>query len=435
VSRLFREEPAKIEQNRTALLARLGEAARPSRLREGGVYLITGGLGGIALEISRWLADGGARHIVLVGRRAPSAAAEAALNDFAERGIAVQVVQADVSQRTEVVRLLSAVRATMPPLAGIVHAAGTVEDALVTQLSPGQLDRVLAPKAFGAWHLHEETSDDALDFFVMCSSIAASVSQPGQAPYVAANTYLDALAFQRRASGRPALSVQWGAWPGIGMAVREGTLRSARDWARRGFGVITPSVALASLGHAMRLDAPCVLIAPVEWSLLAATVDAADAIGRFDGILKRLGVDARASSERGPRLREALMAAPPAERAPMLRECLRQQLAAVLRVDMARLHPERPLGSLGLDSLLALEFVRRLSAQLDLKLAVTIVFNHPTLIALEAEIARRLDLPAGDAARPATAVRFDPVTSGVSVDVMSEEDAIIALMKASGAAQ
>ena len=403
--------------------------------RSDATYLITGGLGGIALEISRWLADGGARHIVLVGRRAPSAAAEAALNDFAERGIAVQVVQADVSQRTEVVRLLSAVRATMPPLAGIVHAAGTVEDALVTQLSPGQLDRVLAPKAFGAWHLHEETSDDALDFFVMCSSIAASVSQPGQAPYVAANTYLDALAFQRRASGRPALSVQWGAWPGIGMAVREGTLRSARDWARRGFGVITPSVALASLGHAMRLDAPCVLIAPVEWSLLAATVDAADAIGRFDGILKRLGVDARASSERGPRLREALMAAPPAERAPMLRECLRQQLAAVLRVDMARLHPERPLGSLGLDSLLALEFVRRLSAQLDLKLAVTIVFNHPTLIALEAEIARRLDLPAGDAARPATAVRFDPVTSGVSVDVMSEEDAIIALMKASGAAQ
>jgi myxalamid-type polyketide synthase MxaE and MxaD len=409
------------------------EECGATTFRTNATYLITGGLGGVALEISRWLADGGARHIVLVGRRRPSAAAEAALTALTERGVVVRTIQADVSRRADVVRLLSAVRASMPPLAGIVHAAGTVEDALVTQMSPGQLDRVLAPKALGAWHFHEETAGDGLDFFVMCSSMAASVSQPGQAPYVAANTYLDALAFHRRASGRPALSVQWGAWPGIGMANREGTRRSARDWAWRGFAVVTPSVALASLARAMRLNAPCVLIAPVEWSVYAATAHEHDDRGRFDGMLKRSG--ARSRSERSPRLREALIAAQPAERAAMLRESLRQQLAAVLRLDAARLHPERPLGSLGLDSLLALEFVRRLSAQLDLKLPVTIVFNHPTLIGLEAEIARRLDLSADDGARPVITVPRDPVTSGVSVDAMSEEDAIMALLKASGTAQ
>ena len=173
-------------------------------------YLITGGLGGIALRVAEWMAENGAGHLALVSRRALNDEAAEVIRRIEAAGTNIHLFRTDVTRESELDHTVAAIRATMPPLKGVMHAAALVDDALVRDLSPDRFLPVMAPKMEGTWNLHTATLHDKLDFFVLFSSIAAVHPQPGMGSYAAANAFLDAFAHYRRALGMPAISVDWG---------------------------------------------------------------------------------------------------------------------------------------------------------------------------------------------------------------------------------
>ena len=180
---------------------------------------MTGGLGAIGLEVAGYLAAHGARHLVLTSRRAPSEAAQQRIDALQEEsGCDIRVAAADVANPQHVARLLATVQAELPPLAGIVHAAGEIGTTPLHDLDDDEVDRVFAGKVWGAWHLTEAVADLGLDFFVSTSSIAGVWGSFGQTAYSAANAFLDGLAWRQREQGVPAISVNFGPWSAAGMA-------------------------------------------------------------------------------------------------------------------------------------------------------------------------------------------------------------------------
>src|SRR5581483_2037560 len=166
-------------------------AATPLALRDDATYLVTGGLGSVGLEIAGHLAVQGARHLVLTSRRAPSDAAQRRINRFREQhGCEIRVVTADVADPHDVARLLATVQAELPPVAGIVHAAGEIGTTPLRSLDDAEVDRVFAGKVWGAWNLSEAAADMQLDFFVSTSSISSVWGSFGQTAYSAANAFL-----------------------------------------------------------------------------------------------------------------------------------------------------------------------------------------------------------------------------------------------------
>lgn len=179
-------------------------------------YLITGGMGGLGLCVAQWLVECGAKHLVLMGRSAPTTAVAGALERLRERGTQIIAAQGDVSHAATVDALVARCKAELPPLRGVIHAAGVIDDAALMNLDDGKMSSVLAPKVDGSWNLHRSTADMALDFFVLFSSAASVLGSPGQGNYAAANAFLDALAEYRNCQGLPALCINWGPWAEIG---------------------------------------------------------------------------------------------------------------------------------------------------------------------------------------------------------------------------
>ena len=231
-------------------------AARSGELSPAGTYLITGGLGGLGLAVAGWMIEQGARHLVLVGRHAPSPDALAAIAQMQRGGAEIRVRGADVSVESDVARVFAEIRASLPPVRGIVHAAGVLDNAPLVDLDANRLSRVLAPKVDGAWNLHAATLDDRLDFFVLFSSAVSVLGSPGQGNYAAANTFLDVLAHYRRREGLPALSINWGPWSQIGLV--------ASGSGARGVKSITPERGLAAFGRALAHDGAQLTILPFD---------------------------------------------------------------------------------------------------------------------------------------------------------------------------
>ena len=216
---LFRDGEIEIAwregKRRLPRLIRLREAPPdpgPERVREDRTYLVTGGLGGIGLEVAGWLADRGAGAIVLNGRRPPEDAAVAAVERLRSRGAEVRVALGDVADARAVDRLLVEVEEWgLPPLGGVIHSAGILSDAAFANQDPEGFGRVLAPKVRGAWNLHRATLGRELDLFVVFSSVAALIGNPGQANYAAANAFLDQLAHCIGGLlGLPGQAIAWG---------------------------------------------------------------------------------------------------------------------------------------------------------------------------------------------------------------------------------
>ena len=194
----------------------------PVTISADATYLITGGLSGLGLLVGEWLVGRGARQLVLAGRRAPTPEAAAVIQSLEQRGARVRVATTDVSDGAALAALLADVRATMPPLKGIIHSAGVLDDAALPQQNWERFRRVFAPKVAGSFQLHTLTRSDALDFFVLFSSVAALLGSPGQANHAAANSFMDVLARSRRALSLPAVSINWGAWSEVGAATCAG---------------------------------------------------------------------------------------------------------------------------------------------------------------------------------------------------------------------
>ncbi|MEK7324228.1 MAG: SDR family NAD(P)-dependent oxidoreductase, partial [Chloroflexota bacterium] len=239
---------------------------QPVAIRADASYLITGGLGGLGLRVARWLADRGARNLVLVGRRQPGEAASRAVSELQEMGVHVRIVQADVSKADQVQKLLASIE---PTLKGIVHAAGTLDDGILQQQNWQKFTNATAPKIDGAWNLHTLTQHLPLDFFVLFSSASSLLGSPGQGNYAAGNAFMDALAHYRKAQGLPALSINWGAWSEVGMAASLES-QDQRRWAAQGMGAMTPEQGLAVFGQLLdAAEAAQIGVLPINWSTLS----------------------------------------------------------------------------------------------------------------------------------------------------------------------
>ena len=294
----------------------------------------------------------------------------------------------------QLARVLAAQRARGPRLAGAIHAAGVLADATVSQLDLVRLRLALAPKVLGAWQLHTLTQNDALDFMVFYSSAAAVLGSPGQANYAAANSFLDALAWTRRAQGRPALSINWGPWAEVGLAAASDR-RGAR-LAQRGLASLTPTRGLAALGHLLA-ESPTTqrAIMPFDASRWAEANPAVRLAPLFDELREaRVHADQAPTEAAGQGFLSRLRAATPGSpRRELLEGFVRDQLARVLGLDASRIGAAQPFQALGLDSLLALEFRNRLEAALGISLSATLAWNYPTLASLAPHLASCLALP------------------------------------------
>ncbi|WP_343708735.1 SDR family NAD(P)-dependent oxidoreductase [Mycobacterium sp.] len=325
----------------------------PEQFDAEATYLITGGLGGLGRAAASWLVERGARHLVLLGRGPASDDGLRAIDDLRTAGTEVVYARGDVSRADQLAPVLDSMRATMPPLRGVIHAAGILDDGILARLDDRRLREVMAPKVEGAWNLHTLTRDAALDFFVLFSSAAALLGSPGQAHYAAANAFLDALAWYRRAAGKPALSINWGPWAEVGLASGP---EQQRNLNRHGMIPIPVADGVRTLSRLLRSSATQVAVLRMDPALLADLLDT-PAAGD--------------SRERLEDLRDVVVRADEDERRRLLESYLREQAAAKLGQTPSRLDVESALHQLGVDSLVAVEL--RAQIERDLGIVVPVV--------------------------------------------------------------
>ncbi|WP_410604663.1 SDR family NAD(P)-dependent oxidoreductase [Amycolatopsis sp. lyj-90] len=381
----------------------------------GGTVLITGGTGGLGAMLAKHLiAEYGVRHLLLTSRRGPAAPGASELSAELETlGATVTVAACDSADRDAVATLLASIPEEHP-LTGVVHAAGVLDDAPIDALTPERLDRVLAPKADAAWHLHELTAGLPLRWFVQFSSAAGVLGNPGQGNYAAANAFLDGLATRRRAEGLAAQSVAWGLWSG-GMKGELGDAGEER-MRRSGFPPIDAGEGLAMFDRAVGLDHAVLLGLKFD----RATVRGSDA--PISPLIRALvGGSGRAkaktaSAEQAGELRRKLAGLPAPDRDELLLDLVRREVALVLgHTDAAGIAATRAFNEIGFDSLTAVELRNRLGAATGLRLPATLVFDHPTPDALKVFLRGELvgdETPAPVVVPPATAgsgIHDDPV--------------------------
>ena len=227
-------------------------------------YLITGGLGGLGLVVAKWMVEKGARHLVLLGRNAPNLIAQQAIQAMQHQGAEISIARADVSVANHVTEVFKTIDMQMPPLRGVIHAAGTLADGILINQDWSGFSKVFAPKVEGTWHLHELTKNKALDFFVMFSSVASLFGSRGQANHAAANTFMDLLAYHRQAQGLPGLSINWGAWSQTGAAVEYGVTERI---SQQGMGTFSPEEGLQVLEYLLNQPIAQVGVSPINWTI------------------------------------------------------------------------------------------------------------------------------------------------------------------------
>ena len=393
----------------------------PLRLRADGTYLITGGLGGLGLALARRLAERGARHLALVGRHAPSAIAQAAIQSIEALDVQVFVLRADVAQEHEVAGALAQVAQVLPPLVGVFHAAGVLDDGVLSQQTWPRVAEVLRPKLAGAWNLHRLTRAIPLDYFVLFSSAAALLGSPGQASYAAANAFLDALVHQRRALGLPALSLNWGPWAGEGLARHTD---SARRWAAIGLAPIDPPAGLDTLEYLLQRPGSVeVAVLPADWPQFSRQFPAGS-----PPLLAALDGTAAAAEETGAVAArqvfvQRLLAAAPDRRLDLLVDHVREHVLAVLNMPPAvALNLQQGLFELGMDSLTALEVRNHLQHSLGLALPATVVFEHSTILGLATYLHTLLAPPPPPEAGPAGVDDVDPELARLLAEVEALSD-------------
>ncbi|WP_041997472.1 type I polyketide synthase, partial [Streptomyces sp. AcH 505] len=343
-----------------------------------GTVLITGGTGGLGGELARHLVTGhGVKHLLLVGRRGPEAPGAAELRaELTALGAEVTVAACDVADRTALDGLLTAVPAEHP-LTAVVHCAGVLADATIGSLTPELLDQALRPKADAAWQLHEATRGLDLAGFVLYSSVSGLTGGPGQGNYAAANAFLDALAQHRAGLGLPALSLAWGPWSTDGGMTSGLSDTDLGRMARSGMLPLSVEQGLAQFDAATERDEA--LAVPVR--IAAGTPrDPADVPAILRGLLRtRRRTAATARGGAAGALARRLTGLADEERETLLVDLVRAETAAVLgHTSPDTIPADRDFSRLGFDSLMAVELRTRLNAAAGVRLAATLVFDHPT---------------------------------------------------------
>ncbi|WP_269749936.1 type I polyketide synthase [Polyangium fumosum] len=402
-------------------------AAR-SGIRADGSYLITGGLGGLGLSVAAWMVRAGARHLALLGRNGPSEAARAAISAMAEAGAEVRVLQADVALCADVDRSLAEIEQHMPPLRGVVHAAGILEDHTIVELSREHVRNVMGPKMQGVWNLHTRTSHRPLDFFVLYSSAASLVGAPGQANYAAANAFLDAFSHHRRTLGLPALSINWGPFSEVGLAAAQ--QNREQRLVNRGIKSLSPALGLEVLERLLAGEHAQIGVFDLDLRQWLEFYPSAAGMPLWSE-LQREGTRAQPGAGEALKFRQTLATSPPAERPALLGRLLAEEIGRVLRLPAAKIDPLAAFSTLGVDSLMSLELRNRLEVSLGIKLSAALLFTYPNITSLVDHLLDKMEFRAeANTSEPADVI--GPVVEplgGVDAGADAEElpdDALLA---------
>ncbi|WP_202238203.1 type I polyketide synthase [Actinacidiphila reveromycinica] len=426
-----------------------------------GTVLVTGASGAIGPHLTGWLAGAGASRLVVTSRRGTAMEGVAAMAaELAGSGTSVSVAACDVSVRDQVAGLLGWVDRTGERLRAVVHAALAVDLLPVSASSVGDLSKALGAKVDGARWLDELTADADLDAFVLFSSIAATWGSTEHGTYAAANAYLDALAYDRRARGLPATSIAWGVWEartagsdappvggagdaahgaggqgdegqgsgdqGVGGQVSAGWSPSSASpvWLRRqGVRFLDPDLALGALGRAVGAGETFVAVADVDWARFVPVFTASRRWRLLDPLEEETVRDETAAAagpgsaaagvgeQEGAAGLAGLVAGLDAvgrERAVV--ELVRSHAAAVLGHDaVSEVEAGRAFRDLGFDSLTAVELRTRINGATGLRLPSTVVFDYPSPRVLARHI---LSFLPGGSGQDVPSVAVSPVGAG-----------------------
>jgi len=363
-----------------------GEPVRePLRCRPDAAYLITGGMGALGLLMAAWLADLGARRLVLAGRTPLPPRRDwdsdandtdvrhriAAIRALEMRGVSVDAVAVDVGSRDAVQALLARRDDDgEPPIRGVIHAAGVTEGQLLTEISDSRLRRTMWPKIAGAQVLHESFPPGSLDFLFLTASAGTVFGVPGQGAYASANAYLDGLARARHRQGCHTVSLDWVAWRGLGFAADAQVV--LQELERVGSRPVIPDEAFTAWEHVACYDVAQAVMAPLGSS--AESASDADRVSSAKSTWSQL----------------------PAEKVLCeLENGLRAILARELQMPEAEFELDRPFAELGLNSVMAMSVRRETEQLVGFELSVTMLFNYPTVASLAAYLAAKV-LPQED---------------------------------------
>ncbi len=349
-----------------------------------GVHLVTGGCTGFGLALAEWLVDKGARKLVLAGRRGlPSPVEQRIVDALIARGVDVEIRRADVSRRAEVGELVRAC-AKRGRLAGVSHAAMVLDDGAIDALDDQRYQRVIAPKADGALHLHHATLGLTLDHFVMFSSISSVLGTPGQASYAAANSVLDELAARRAALGLAATSVNWGVIDDVGVVARASAPQRAKIL-NQGIRAMSARRAFELLEHVLVSGQPQAIVVDLD----------ARTLGRLGGSTRRFDPKLVASGDNRTHtssglMRDMLLGLPDDERCGALVEAMSKVVSSVAGLGAATIDPESSLGRYGFDSLMIAQLQTWIEEHLDLDVAMVRLMRGPSIKDLSTELVAQL---------------------------------------------
>ncbi len=358
-------------------------------LRSNATYLITGGLGALGLLVAQWMVEQGARHMVLMGRRANSEAAEEVLSQLKKVGAQVQIMPGDVSNQQDLMRILQQIDSSLPPLSGIIHVAGILDDGVLQQISWERLMRVMTPKVLGSWNLHSLTQNRSLDFFICFSSITSLLGSLGQGNYAAANAFMDALAYHRRAMGLPGLSINWGPWETAGMAANLNHHHQAR-FAARGVSFIHPKQGLQVLEMLLKSSQAQVGVLSVDWSMYEQQLSQTHQLSLLSELISNTEYQVKVKSKAQnissflEKLKASTESESPAktlcEHQNILITHIQLEVAKVLGLNSSQLpNLEQGFAQMGMDSVMAVELSNRLQVDLEISLPATLVMEYPTI--------------------------------------------------------
>lgn len=360
--------------------------ATPIKFKQDASYLITGAFGGFGILVTKWMVENGARNLALMGRSGPSTGeAYQALADMEQMGARIKVIQGDVSREEDVSRAFADMGKSMPPLAGIIHAAMVLDDAVLANLTPERMRKVMDPKIKGAWHLHQKSAQLSLDFFLLFSSFSSQVGIPGQGNYAASNSFLDALSCYRRSRGLPSITINWGYLGEVGVAAQN--KETSSRFKKQGVKSFSPKQALDSLALFLRQDLPQITLLHMDWQRFSEAFPSISTSPKFSHFCKK-DLDAQEGSDAskldGADIRRLLNTATVEDRLGIIQSLLGQQVSRVLGIAESKIDFKKPLSELGFDSLMAVEFQSWVDMNLEINLPTLEIMRGPSIEELSA---------------------------------------------------
>ena len=370
--------------------ARLVRAAPPDPMKTtfdpAGAYLITGGLGALGLELAKWLiTQRGAKHVFLVSRRGEEdPSAPLAKANLSSLGANVRLEKADITIDDQVRELIGRAHSPDRPLKGVFHCAGILDDGILAGMDWAKFERVMAPKVFGAWLLHQHTRSLTIDHFVLFSSILSLTGSAGQANYAAANAYLDALAAQRRRDGLPAIVLNFGPWADSGLATLSGE-KGRAIWRARGTEYTPVATGLSAIDALVGSNVRQAAITLTRWDTFLEQFSAVPPLYRE--LQKEVSPRAGAAAVGdGTEWRARLSQSTGLERTIALTDFIREQVAQTLGLTET-LDAAQPLRELGLDSLMSITLINKIERVIGVTIPVTKLIKGPSIEQLVQDIA------------------------------------------------